>query len=311
MKSSLSLRPPAWVGQLWTNPVIVKETRTRMRGWRAFILVTAHLAALGVMIGLAYLTVGTSISSSSNLEQRRIFGKVLFWMLVGLELVMISFTAPALTAGAIANEHERQTYDLLRVTLLRPAALVGGKYLSGLIFILLLLFTSLPLLSPAFLVGGVLPQEIIIALLTLLVTAIAFCAVGVFFSSLTQRTLFSTVLSYAFAILLVFGLPMVMLFIVSLLGVSISANNQTLSTAAQIFLVYLGWALVSINPGAALIATEVALLDQQGIWIAHIEIEHGIQVWMISPWLVYVGFYLPVSLLLLWISIQRVRRLER
>ncbi len=311
MKTSLKLRLPGWIEQAWTNPVIVKETRTRMRGWRAFILVTAHLAALGLMIGLAYLTVGASIRLSSNLEQRRIFGKALFWMLVGLELVMISFTAPALTAGAIANEHERQTYDLLRVTLLRPAALVSGKYLSGLIFILLLLFTSLPLLSPAFLVGGVLPQEIIIALLTLLTTAIAFCAVGMFFSSLTQRTLFSTVLAYAFAILLVFGLPMVMLFTISLLGVSMGAGNQSFSTAAQIFLVYLGWALVSINPGAALIATEAALLDQQGIWSAHIDIKHGIEVWMVSPWLAYVVFYLLVSLLLLWISVQRVRRLER
>ncbi len=294
-----------------SNPVVVKEVRTRMRGGRAFILVTIHLLILGGLMALAYLVFSSSLNTSTSLEERRTFGKILFGLLVTLELVTICFTTPALTAGAIATEHERQTYDLLRVTLLSPTALVLGKYLSGLTFILLMLFTSLPMLSPAFIVGGMLPQEIAISLLILLVTAISFCAAGIFFSSRTSRTLVATVLSYAFAIVIVFGLPMVLLFLTTLFSASIAMNIGRISLATQVVLVYLAWLAVSINPGAAIIGSEVALLDQQGIWMAHIELENNITVWMVSPWLMYIGIYLLLSAILLWLTIRRVRRLEK
>jgi ABC-2 type transport system permease protein len=296
---------------LATNPVIIKEVRTRMRGWRTFLLVTLHLAGLSLMLGLAYWIFGSALNANTNMDERRIFGKIIFGMLVGMELVMISFTAPALTSGAIASEHERQTYDLLRVTLLSPAALVWGKYLSGLSFILLLLFTALPLLSPAFIIGGIQPHEIFIAILILLVTAITFCAAGIFFSSRTTRTLVATVLSYAFAILLAFGLPMMLLIVIILFGASLSTGNQQISVVTQIMLVYITWFLISLSPSSALIGTEAALLDQQGLWTAHFPVEKGIQVWLISPWLVYVGVALLLSSFLLWTSIRRVRQLEK
>lgn len=115
MKHSARLRLPAF----WKNPVLVKEIRTRMRGKRAFIILTAHLLTLGMAVFLAYLVFQLSSSSTTTLENRRVFGKSLFGLLVWMELVMISFTAPALTSGAIAAERERQTYDLLRC---HPAA---------------------------------------------------------------------------------------------------------------------------------------------------------------------------------------------
>jgi len=304
---SLLLRLP----RIKSNPVVVKEVRTRMRGGRAFILVTIHLLIMGGLLALAYMVFSSSLNTSTSLSERRTFGKILFGLLVTLELVTICFTAPALTAGAIATEHERQTYDLLRVTLLSPTALVLGKYLSGLTFILLMLFTSLPMLSPAFIVGGVLPQEIAISLLTLLVTAISFCAVGIFFSSRTSRTLVATVLSYAFAIINVFGLPMILLFLIILSNISVSMNMNRISLAAQIALIYVAWLAISINPGTAIIGSEVALLDQQGIWTAHISTGNHIEVWMISPWLMYVGTYLLLSAILLWLTIRRIKRLEK
>jgi ABC-2 type transport system permease protein len=315
MKSFLTL--PQRFSWIWTNPVVVKEVRTRMRGGRAFILVSAHLLVLGGVTALAYLVFSSSFNTTTSLEERRTFGKVLFGLLVGLELITISFTAPALAAGAIANEHERQTYDLLRVTLLSPTAMVLGKYLSGLTFILLMLFTSLPLLGPAFIVGGVLPQEIIIAVLILLVTAITFCAAGMFFSSLTSRTLFATVLSYAFAIVVVFGLPMVLLFLTTLFSTTIAnrvlngSNVGAISLFWQVFLIYVGWFVVSLNPGAALIASEIALLDQQGVWTAHLDIGNGVTVWMASPWLAFIVINLILSAIFLWLAIRRVKRLEK
>jgi ABC-2 type transport system permease protein len=300
---------PAWKNPVWKNPVIIKEIRTRMRGNRAFILVTIHLVILALVTTLAYLTVGSSLGSNTTLDQRRILGKSTFGLIIWLELVTISFVAPALTSGAISAERERQTFDLLRVTLLPARSLVLGKYAAGLVFILLLLFTSIPLQSPAFIVGGVLPEEIIIATLILLVTTLAFCAVGIFVSSLVSRTLLSTVLAYAYAIFILFGLPMIFLIILILYGVSPSGiTDYALST--QALLLSTAWFFISISPMATMIATEYYILEQRSIWLVDIPLRSDLHVMLPSPWILYTLIYLGLTILLLWGSVRLVRRIE-
>ncbi|MBK8024641.1 MAG: hypothetical protein IPK19_25260 [Chloroflexi bacterium] len=63
---------------------------------------------------------------------------MLFFGIVGIELILILFIAPAFTAGAITGERERQTYDLLQTTLLSKATFVIGKLESALGYIVLL-----------------------------------------------------------------------------------------------------------------------------------------------------------------------------
>ena len=295
----------------WKNPVIVKDFRTRMRGNRAFILLTAHLLILGGLAILVYILLLSSMSPRGSLEERRIFGKAIFGLLVGMEMVMISFVAPALTSGAISTERERQTYDLLRVTLLSPRSLVMGKYLSGLVFIFLLLFTSLPLQSPAFLLGGLLPEEILIATLILAVTALAFCAVGLFTSSFFTRTLVFSVLSYAFAIFLVFGIPIILIIFLILFNTSIETLVEHLPRMWQAVLLGAAWLLLSITPFGTIVASEVILLDQSSIFYATIPFPSNAEVVLPSPWLVYTPIYLLFSGLLLWLSVRRVSKLEK
>ncbi len=297
----------------WKNPILVKEVRTRMRGNRAFLVLTAHLLILGLALLLVYLVIRSELVSGSNLQARESFGKAIFGLMVWLELVMISFTAPALTCGAIALERERQTFDLLKVTLLKARSLALGKYLAGLVFIFLLLVTSLPLFSPAFILGGVLLEEIFIAVLILATSAIAFCAVGLFFSSLFSRPLVATVLAYAFAIFVNFGIPMVMILVVTLFGIMLNSQPSGLAEPPPLgllALVYLGWLVVSLTPPATMIASEIALLDGQSAWLVQLPVGNGTEIILISPWLAYVIFYLLLSLGLIWLSIKLVARAE-
>jgi len=190
-----------------------------MRSSRSFILLSVHLLILVLAIGSTYLLFFSELTRTGNLEDRRMFGKGLFGLLVWIELVMVSFVAPALTSGAISSERERQTYDLLRVTLLPASQLVLGKFLPGLLFVILLLFTSIPLQGPAYLIGGATWQEIILSTLLLVVTAAAFSALGMLFSSLIRHTLIATALSYAITIFLVFGIPIIAMIFLVLFGV--------------------------------------------------------------------------------------------
>ncbi|MEW5871666.1 MAG: hypothetical protein AB1894_20515 [Chloroflexota bacterium] len=294
----------------WKNPVFVKELRTRMRGNRTFVLVTAHLLIVSAIALLAYLAFIASLSSYSTAEARRNFGKLLFGLVVLLELFTITFIAPALTSGMISSERERQTYDLIKVTLLPARSLVSGKYAAALVFLFLLLFTSIPLQSPAFLVGGASPSEIIIAVLIIAVTAVVFCAAGIFFSSLSSRTLLATILSYAFAIILVFGIPALLLVFLLLLQTTNFAGLDGLSINAQFRLLLIGWWIVSTSPLMTVVATELALEQSHGVWWFSVPLSNGVEVHFPSPWSAYVIFYLILSVVFIWLSVRRIRRID-
>ncbi|MFL5806180.1 MAG: hypothetical protein ACJ8CR_31175 [Roseiflexaceae bacterium] len=52
------------------NPVLVKELRGRMRGPRAFILLTAYLLILGAVTLLLYAALGSNPGSDLNAGRR-------------------------------------------------------------------------------------------------------------------------------------------------------------------------------------------------------------------------------------------------
>ena len=91
-----------WISRLRPepNPIVVKELRSRMRGWRAFAILTSILLLLGgASYGLYRIVLTTSRYSSTPLSPQ--IGQVLFLGLAFLELMMVCFITPAVTAGSI------------------------------------------------------------------------------------------------------------------------------------------------------------------------------------------------------------------
>lgn len=123
---------------------------------------------------------------------------------------MLVLVAPAMTAGSISGERERQTLDLLLVTNTGPVKLVLGKLLESFSFLALLVMCSLPMLSLVLITGGATLAQVLISVAFLLLTALAALSVGLVCSSLFQRTVTSTVVSYlsVFALGLVTLLPL-------------------------------------------------------------------------------------------------------
>lgn len=305
-----SIREPL-LGWLKANPVILKELRSRMRGSRAFWMLTVYLVLLSIGMLIILLGYAASERTGAGGYVRSMIGKALFGTAFGLQLLTISFIAPALTAGAISSEREQHTFDLLRTTLLPARAMVLGKLFSALSYLILLLFSALPFQSMAFLFGGVATEEIGISALLLLVTALSFCSIGIFFSSLFRRTLVATALAYGCAILLVFGLPLALILGLLLFGrfspiFSPDADYTTLAV-----LLTLGWILVSINPLATAVLSEVLFIQEQALFVYSLPITNQQTFTIISPWISYSIFWVLISLLLLWVSILRVRRAEK
>lgn len=292
---------------LTDNPVFIKEIRGRMRGARAFVVLTFYLALLGAFTGLMYLAVAESAMSVSGQTNVGEIGRTLFVSIVAIEMLLVSFIAPAFTAGAISGEREHQTFDLLRTTLLGPASFVLGKLLSSMLYVLLLLLAAVPLQSIAFFFGGVAETEVILSFVILIVTALLFSTVGVFYSARSHRTLSASVLTYASVAFFTFGLPIMVGAMLLMFGFSF---NNVQSSTPQIALLYLLGALICTNPAATALMTQWVLLNQQTIGAFTYTLAGGETITLISPWIPFTALYLTLTLIFFVLAVRRVRTIE-
>jgi ABC-2 type transport system permease protein len=298
-------------GALRVNPVMLKELRGRMRGVRAFVVLSVYLGLMSGFAILLYLVFNSFTRGSGSAAAGEV-GRVLFMGIVGIELLLILFIAPAFTSGAITGERERQTYDLLQTTLLSNPSFVMGKLESALGYILLLLLAAIPLQSIAFLFGGVSEIELILSFVLLAVTAVALGTIGIFFSAVMPRTLTASVRAYSTIVGAMFVAPIVLSVLLEVVRDVLFARGATLSSPLiESILVYLNLLLTSINPVTTALASRQLLIDRQvlGLWNFTLTSD-GSTIPMISPWILFTIIYLAVSAVLLVLAIRRTRTTE-
>jgi ABC-type transport system involved in multi-copper enzyme maturation permease subunit len=222
------------LGRFWSgiSAVSIKELRGRMRGRRAFAVLTVYLLLLGLFAFAIYIYLkqqaqfvttdfvgggrdfpggfpgmpfpgGQTLSNGTALSAgigHGIFGGLLF-----LETLLVLVLAPAFTTGAISLEREKQTIDMLVTTPLSTLGMVVGKLFSALTYVFLLILASVPLASLVFVFGGVGPEDLLRAYVFLFALAFGMGAVGLFISALVKRTQTATVVTFVVVLLLSIG----------------------------------------------------------------------------------------------------------
>lgn len=170
-----------------------------MRTVRTPALLTLYTVLLAVLaVCLVYLPfLGPTVKLGSMRS-----GVLGYGGIVVLQFGLLILIAPAMTAGSLSGERERQTLDLLLVTNTGAGKLVLGKLLESFGFLALLVLCSMPVLSLVLLTGGASLSQVLVSVAFLLVEALALLSVGLFCSSLFKRTVTATVVSY----LVVFGI---------------------------------------------------------------------------------------------------------
>ena len=192
---------------IFDNPLIIKDGVSRMRSWRAPVVITAYLGLLGAF-GFATFVV-TVLTAQGSRAVSATVGAYVFGALAYFQLALICLFTPALAAGAISGERERQTFDVLLVSRVTAAGIVWGKLVASLAYVLLLILTALPLYAAVFLFGGIDFEQFLLTQLLTVVAALVIGAQALFFSALFRRTLPSTVMSYAGAFALTVGTALV------------------------------------------------------------------------------------------------------
>lgn len=173
------------------NPVLSRELLVNLRSPRAFLLQFAYVAFLGAVVYFAWPQGEGGAHLVGTGAAQRLFD--LFFL---GQFFLVALVAPTFAAGTITGEKERKTYEMLLASPLEPMTILVGKLLSSLTYIVLLIFSSLPLMILCFLLGGILLSEIARAYLVLILAAGTFGLLSVACSSYFSRTSSALVVSY-------------------------------------------------------------------------------------------------------------------
>jgi ABC-type transport system involved in multi-copper enzyme maturation permease subunit len=224
-----------WAG---ISAVGTKELRGRMRGRRAFVVLTIYLLLLSLFAFAIYQYVrqqasagaallpgggelidpgsfpGGTIVPTNGTALAANIGHAIFSGLLLVETILILVLAPAFTSGAISMEREKQTLDLLVTTPLSTLGMVLGKLISALGYVFLLILASIPLASVVFAFGGVGPEDLVRGYALLFAVAFGMGAIGLFISALVGRTQTATVVTFVVVLALTIGTAAVHQFLV-------------------------------------------------------------------------------------------------
>lgn len=230
------------------NPVLLKELRVKMRGWKAPILIGIYNLVL-VLLTILFLKV---LIGQRSMNAESIF--TTYCLMAVAQFGLISLIAPALTAGSISGEREKQTLDILLSTTLKHRSIILGKLAASLSHIILLVLSSIPVFSIIFMFGGIGMSELLQTFLFYIVLAITLGSIGLFFSTFIKKSTAANVLSYATIVFLFIGTIIITVFYIQLVIqpklVSGSYNNTF-------------W-LMYLNPAASFVSLLVNQFGESG-----------------------------------------------
>jgi ABC-type transport system involved in multi-copper enzyme maturation permease subunit len=175
-----------------SNPITMKELRSRMRGLRAILPMMAYLAVLSVFVLITFADYGMTMQYSTLAQTGRTLGFALLYAQIFLVLIL----APAYAASAIAIEKERETFGVMQITLLTSWDIVAGKVFSGFSYAALLAVSSLPLLSLSFWMGGFDFVNLFWGFLIIALCAFVTSCAGILVSTIFTRSYLATGATY-------------------------------------------------------------------------------------------------------------------
>ena len=185
------------------NPIYKRECRVSARSFR---LVLVLLIFNGILAMVALLNMYSALAQIRLTAEVQYTGFLDLYMFVSsLEFLMLILIMPALTAGSISGERERQTLDLMLTTCMTPADIVLGKLYTAMGTMFLMVISSLPILAMVFVYGGVTVSDLLLLVCCFFAAALLVGSIGLCCSALFRRTTAATVAAYAVTAVLTAG----------------------------------------------------------------------------------------------------------
>ena len=177
-----------------TNPILRRELKFVLRAPVTLGLAAMYLGVLALLLWWMWPQEG--IFSNAARSSRSL---LLVFSVAQLLLAMLY--APAFAATAITSEKERNTYDMLFATLLRPGEIAVGKLLSSILALLIFVALSLPLFAACFFLGAVSVREAAVIYLITAASSVLFGLLGLAVSSVARSSHMALVSTYLLLLL--------------------------------------------------------------------------------------------------------------
>jgi ABC-type transport system involved in multi-copper enzyme maturation permease subunit len=143
-----------------TNPIAVRLVQNGSRRTKHMYIRAVYLAVLTVVL-LWLMLIGAG-ANELNTRQMAAIGAQNFIYISYLQIFLICILAPVFMGGAIAQEANPRTWEVLLTTPMTAAEIVLGNLFGRLFFVLALLVCSMPLFALTQYFGGV-PGNAILA----------------------------------------------------------------------------------------------------------------------------------------------------
>src|SRR5580700_3203866 len=171
------------------NPILLRVVDSGGKRKRDLFIRCGYLAFLVIVV-----CVGLGGGDLGSLGAMAKTSADMFQKLSYVQLGLIALLSPIFTAGAITQEKDSQTYDILLATPLTNGQIVLGSLLSRLFFVIALLVSGIPIFAITQIFGGVAISSIVysflIAASTAMITGAMAMAIATFKIG-TRRTIFS------------------------------------------------------------------------------------------------------------------------
>ena len=167
---------------LFENPVLQRELVVNLRMTRGFLLLFAYVALLGLLVYAAW-----PADQTLDLARPEEAKKLVNLFFLG-QYLLVSLMTPSFAAGAITGEKERESYEMLLASPLRPGAIVLGKLAASLTPLAELMICSLPIVMLCLPLGGVSLYEVLAAYLAMICSVALFGMISLWCSSYFTRT---------------------------------------------------------------------------------------------------------------------------
>lgn len=196
------------------NPVYKRETTVSARSFKLALILLVFNGILALVVLLNMYSVIERVKMTAEIQYSSFTNIYVFVAVV--EFVLLMFIMPALTAGSISGERERQTLDLMLTTTMKPSDIITGKLASSLSTMSLMIISSFPLLAVSFVYGGVTVYDVLWLLLCYVAVALLCGSMGICFSSFFKRSTIATVVSYGVLVVIAAGTYAVNVFVLSI-----------------------------------------------------------------------------------------------
>ena len=178
------------------NPIYAKDSLLANRSVRNIVIILFYNLILSIF-GFAFLLGETRIArQSGTMNYSEMLNLYIIFSTV--ELGLLIFLIPGLTAISISGEREQHTLDLILVSEMRPMRILLGKLMSVLEMVALMIISNCPVMIMTLAYGGIRVREVIWLQVSLLLLTFTIACYSIFFSVLFRSSIVSVVASYIY-----------------------------------------------------------------------------------------------------------------